>query len=365
MRIGMIAPPWIPVPPPAYGGIEAIVDSLARGLTAAGHEVLLAAAAGSTCPVPQLPGASIGDRARVGTGSDELRHIVSAYEGMDGVDLVHDHTLAGPLYRHRPNQAPIITTAHGPLTGGLGRVYQAITADASLIAISHHQASAAPKLRISRVIHHGINAAEVPAGSGRGGYACFLGRMNPDKGLRQAIGAARLARMPLRIAAKMTSRDEHEYFRAVIAPLLGPDVEYLGELNTKDKYALLGDAVALLNPIQWPEPFGMVMIEALAAGTPVIATPRGSAPEIIDDGTTGFLRCGIRELALALHEARTLDRGDCRHAAETRFSTERMAFEHLQLYQETLADGPHTARPVLRRGRTPTVPLPEARSTVN
>jgi len=339
MRIGLISPPWIPVPPPGYGGIEAIVDVLARGLTAAGHEVLLAAAAGSTCPVSQVPGAFAGDPARIGTGSDELRHVVSAYEAMDGVDLVHDHTIAGPLYRHRTNQTPVITTAHGPLTGNLHPIYQAITTDASLIAISHHQASTAPDLRITRVIHHGVDATAIPAGSGQGGYACFLGRMCPDKGLLQAIAAARLARIPLRIAAKMNSTEEHEYFRAVITPLLGPDVEYLGELNTHDKYALLGDAVALLNPIQWPEPFGMVMIESLAAGTPVIATPRGSAPEIIDDGTTGYLRCEVRDLAAALRQAGTLDRHTCRRTAETRFSTERMTSDHLQLYQETLAAG--------------------------
>ncbi len=346
MLIGLIAPPWIPVPPPAYGGIEAIVDVLARGLAAAGHEVLLAAAAGSTCPVPQVPGAPLGDLARIGTGSDELHHIVSAYEAMDAVDLIHDHTLAGPLYRHRPNHTPIIATAHGPLTGRLGGIYQAITLEASLIAISHHQANAAPELRISRIIHHSIDAAEVPVGHGQGGYACFLGRMNPDKGLLQAIGTARAAGMPLRIAAKMTSRDEHEYFCTVIAPLLGPDVEYLGELNTRDKYALLGDAVALLNPIQWPEPFGMVMIESLATGTPVIATARGSAPEIIDDGTTGFLRRGIRELADALCQATTLDRRNCRNAAETRFSTKRMTLEHLQLYQDALTNPDRTKEPL-------------------
>jgi hypothetical protein len=137
---------------------------------------------------------------------------------MDGLDLVHDHTLAGPLYRHRPDQTPIIATAHGPLTGELDGIYQAITLQASLIAISHHQANAAPDLRISRLIHHGIDAHKAPVGRGEGGYACFLGRMNPDKGLLQAIGTARVAGMPLRIAAKMTSRDEHEYFCAVIAP---------------------------------------------------------------------------------------------------------------------------------------------------
>ncbi len=276
----------------------------------------------------------------MGACTDELRHSVFAYEAMDGLDLVHDHTLAGPLYRHRPEKTPLITTAHGPLTGGLRGIYRAMTAEASLIAISHHQARSAPDLRISRVIHHGINTAEVPVGRGEGGYACFLGRMHPNKGLPQAIEAAQLARMPLRIAAKMHNRDEHEYFRTVIEPLLGPNVEYLGELNTADKYALLGGAVALLNPIQWPEPFGMVMIEFLAAGTPVIATPQGSAPEIIDDGATGFLRGGIRELAAALTQTGTLDRSGCRHAATTRFSAKQMVTEHLRLYQEALTGVP-------------------------
>jgi glycosyltransferase involved in cell wall biosynthesis len=340
MRIGLIAPPWIQVPPPAYGGIEAVVDVLARGLTAAGHDVLLAAAAGSPCPVPQVPDAAAGDPGRTGLCADELRHSVFAYEAMHGVDLVHDHTLAGPVYRHRPGKTHLVTTAHGPLTGAARAVYQAMTADSSLIAISHHQASSAPGLRISRIIHHGIDTAAVPVGRGEGGYACFLGRMHPDKGLLQAIRAARLARAPLRIAAKMHNRDEQEYFRAVIEPLLGPDAEYLGELNTAEKYALLGGAVALLNPIQWSEPFGMVMIEALATGTPVIATRRGSAPEIIDDGATGFLASGIHELAAALNMVGSLDRRLCRTAAETRFSSQRMVAEHVQFYQEAIAGGP-------------------------
>ncbi|MFF5794696.1 glycosyltransferase [Paeniglutamicibacter sp. NPDC012692] len=334
MRIGLVAPPWIPVPPPAYGGIEAIIDTLARGLAAAGHEVLLAASADSTCPVGRVAGLPVGDAESIGACVDELRHSILAYSGLAGVDLIHDHTLAGALYRHRPENTPVVVTAHGPFDAKLGEVYRAIARDASLVAISHHQAGTAPPPVVARVIHHGIDTATVPVGSGDGGYACFLGRMHPSKGLFQAIEAAVLAQVPLRIAAKMRSREEHEYFSAVIKPLLGPQVEYLGELNTTDKYALLGGAVALLNPIQWPEPFGMVMIEALAAGTPVVSTPRGSAPEILRDGSTGYLRTSRQGLAGALLAATALDRGECRRTAEALFSADRMVADHLSFYEE-------------------------------
>ncbi|WP_427017900.1 glycosyltransferase [Pseudarthrobacter sp. P1] len=339
MRIGLVAPPWIPVPPPAYGGIESMVDTLARGLAAAGHEVLLAASADSTCPVDLLPGLPVGDAASIGACVDELRHSIIAYAGMADVDIIHDHTLAGGLYRHRPPTMPVAVTAHGPFAAGLGDVYRAIARDAALVAISHHQAGTAPASVVRQVIHHGLNTAAVRLGTGDGGYACFLGRMHPSKGLLQAIQAALLAQMPLRIAAKMYAPEEHEYFSAVIKPLLGPQIEYLGELNTADKYALLGGAVALLNPIQWPEPFGMVMIEALATGTPVVSTPRGSAPEIVQDGLTGYLRGGLHGLAEALLAAAALDRGACRRAAEAQFSAERMVAEHVGFYEELLGGG--------------------------
>lgn len=334
MRIGLIAPPWIPVPPPAYGGTEAVVDTLARGLAAAGHDVLLAASADSCCPVQRVPGLPVGNRAAIGSRADELRHTVLSYRALAAVDLIHDHTLAGPLHRPRTGQTPVVTTAHGLFRPGLRELYREMALDTAVIAISHHQAGTAPASTVKRVIHHGIDTDSVPQGTGAGGYTAFLGRMHPAKGLPQAIEAARLARLPLRIAAKMYTRDEYEYFSTVIRPLLGPETEYLGELNTADKYALLGGAVALLNPIQWSEPFGMVMIEALATGTPVVATSRGSAPEIIQDGITGYLRSGPTGLAEALLSAATLDRGSCRHAAETRFSAHRMVTEHLQFYQE-------------------------------
>ncbi|MEZ2388292.1 glycosyltransferase family 4 protein [bacterium RCC_150] len=339
MRIGLVAPPWIPVPPPAYGGTEAIVDTLARGFAAAGHDVLLAAASGSTCPVPKVPGPPATDGSKIGDGLDELRHSVFAFEAMEDVDVIHDHTLSGPLYRHRPGSIPIAATAHLPFSDdNFSSIYRAMAADTALIAISHHQADSAPGIKIRKVIHHGIDTGSVPIGAGDGGYASFLGRMHPGKGLPEAIEAARLAQVPLRIAAKMYSAEEHEYYSTVVAPLLGPDVEYLGELNSTEKFVFLGGSIALINPIQWSEPFGMAMIEALATGTPVVSTPRASAPEIVSDGVTGYLRSTPAELAKGLLAAAGLDRRECRLAAETYFSAARMVSEHLALYEELLGE---------------------------
>lgn len=340
MRIGIIAPPWLPVPPTAYGGIEAVVDLLARGLVEAGHDVILAASADSTCPVPRVDGLAVGDPQSIGCNVDELGHTIAAYAALDGMDLIHDHTLSGPLYRHRPARTPVAVTAHGPFTAATGPLYRAMARDTALIGISHHQAGTASGFTVQRVIHHGIDPAPIPVGAGDGGYACFLGRMHPSKGVLQAIQVATMAGIPLRIAAKMYSSDEHEYYDTVIKPLLNQDIEYVGELNTAQKYHLLGGAVALLNPIQWSEPFGMVMIEAMAAGTPVVGTPRGSAPEIIVEGTTGFLRTGLRDLAEALAQAHTLDRAACRTATTTVFSAQRMVAEHIDLYEGLVHGGP-------------------------
>jgi glycosyltransferase involved in cell wall biosynthesis len=216
----------------------------------------------------------------------------------------------------------------------------------AIVAISRHQRSTARNVKIAAVIHHGIDIESVPVGDGEGGYACALGRMTPAKGIREAILVAREAGVPLQIAAKMREPLERQYFDECVRPLLGGDVEYLGELNAEEKYQLLGGAFALLNPIQWPEPFGLVMIEALACGTPVIATGCGSAPEIIDDGETGFVRAELSALAAAVHRAGELDRNRCREKAVSSYSTERMVAEHIQLYCRLLR-----AKPKDRRGR--------------
>jgi glycosyltransferase involved in cell wall biosynthesis len=352
MRIGLIAPPWVPVPPKRYGGTESVVDRLARGFIAAGHEVLLSAVTGSECPVAQLGATdALPDDAPVlPEPVRELRHVVASYAGMRDVDVIHDHTLAGPLYRHRSARIPVVTTAHGPFTRDTTTVYQAM-ADVSLVAISHHQARTAARVPIAAVIHHGIETAAVPVGTGDGGYASFLGRMSPDKGAREAVLAARLAGVPLKIAAKMREAAERQYFESQVKPLLSSDIQFVGELDEADKLRLVGESFALLNPIRWPEPFGLVMIEALATGTPVVTTSAGSAPEIVTDGVTGFLRDDLRGLADSLHAATQLSRQDCRAAAIERFDVARMVDDHVKLYSRLLDHRRALPRSVVALGR--------------
>ncbi|UVJ40029.1 glycosyltransferase family 4 protein [Arthrobacter sp. CJ23] len=339
MRIGLIAPPWLPIPPTGYGGTETAIHALAVSLQAAGHTVLLAAPSDSTCPVERLGGFAPAQRSEMGHTNAELPHVVRAYRELSDVDIIHDHTLAGPLYRHRPADIPVVCTIHSAITAALRPVYEAISRDVSLLAISQHQADTAPGVRIRRVIHHGLDTSAIPVGAGTGGYACFLGRIAPAKGVVEAIEVARRAGIRLKIAAKMSEREELDYFHSAVEPLLGANEEFLGEVDSAGKFALLGGAVALLNPLQWDEPFGLVMIEALASGTPVVATPRGAAPEIIDDGVTGFLGSGTEELALALQRAAGLGRQSCRAAVESRFSAELMARRHAELFDEVLAEG--------------------------
>jgi glycosyltransferase involved in cell wall biosynthesis len=335
VRIAIIAPPWVPVPPPAYGGTEAVLDNLARGLVAAGHDVLLFATGDSSCDVQTE---YVLERAAgtVATGSaTELRHVINAYDTVLewGADVVHDHTLVGPVYAARFG-LPVVTTNHGPFDGELGDLYRAIGSSVAVIAISDHHASTAAGIPIAAVIHHGVDVDAFPHGTGNGGYALFLGGMSPDKGVHAAAQVAMAAGVPLRIAAKMREPAEHAYFGEHIAPLLGDGVEYVGEVGGADKLELLAGASCLLNPIAWPEPFGMVMIEALACGTPVVATPHGSVRELISDGVTGYVRHDEAGLVDALRQVGGLDRARCRKEAAARFSTERMVADHVRLYEE-------------------------------
>src|SRR5271168_3969512 len=216
MRIGIIAPPWTPIPPLLYGGIELVVDQLARGLQDAGHEVLLFATGDSTCPVPRqwvLPAA---EGTRIGMVVPEIRHVMHAYEAVQDCDVVHDHTMMGPFYSERYPDLPVATTIHGPFNEELSDIYRANAERVPIVAISHAQRRAAPEIPIARVIHHGIDASLFPVGEGAGDeegpYVVFLGRMAEDKGAHRAIEVARKAGIRIFLAAKMREPWEMHYF---------------------------------------------------------------------------------------------------------------------------------------------------------
>jgi len=332
MRIGMIAPPWLPVPPPAYGGTEGVVDALVRGLVDSGHEVILVAHPDSSSPAELRSVLPRGATDVIGQAATELAHVLGAYDLLGDVDVIHDHTLCGPLVGAAVSSTPVVVTHHGPFDDSTKRIFRRVAASASVIAISHDQAETAGDIPIAGVVHHGIDVATVPFGDGEGGYLAFLGRMVPEKGAHRAVRIARRAGLPLLIAAKMREAPEKAFFEAEVKPLLGRDVEYIGEVSSADKHQLIGGAKALLNPITWPEPFGMVMLEALACGTPVVARASGAAPEIVSHGNVGFLGRSDAELARALPRVDDIDRLTCRTWAAQRFSLELMAKGYEEQY---------------------------------
>ena len=338
MRIAVVAPPWAPIPPPLYGGIELVVDQLATGLLAAGHDVTLFATGDSTCHVPLdwvLPEA---EGMRIGMAVPEMHHVLHSYRSITDFDVVHDHTVLGPFYAERFPDLRITTTIHGPFNDELSYLYGAIAPRVPIVCISNAQRRAAPDLPVARVIHHGLDASGFTVGNGEGDdygeYLLFLGRMSPDKGAHRAIEVARKAGVRLLLAAKMREPWERRYFEEYVEPFLGDSAVYLGEVPHERKLELLRGAKALLFPIRWNEPFGMVMLEAFASGTPVIAFPEGAAPEVIEDGVTGFLCSDEAAMADAVGRLDEIDRSACRSAVEGYFSTERMVAEHVELYEQ-------------------------------
>jgi glycosyltransferase involved in cell wall biosynthesis len=259
----------------------------------------------------------------------------------EACDVVHDHTLVGPFLA--PDPLPVITTNHLPFDDvEMATVYRRLPPTISLVAISHDQAAAGRRagITVDHVIHHGVDVDEIPEGDGRGDehgpYLLCLGRMSPDKGVLVAIAIAEAAGARLLIAAKVNEPEERRYFDTEIAPRCGDRIEFLGEVGGPDKCRLLGGAAALLNPIQWPEPFGLVMIESLAAGTPVIATPWGAAPEIVEHGVNGFLGADTDALVDAVRNIEDIDRHRCRLDVARRFGVDLMVRRHVDAYRRLL-----------------------------
>ena len=346
MRIALVSPPWLPVPPTGYGGTETVIDRLARGFATNGHQVVLFATGDSTCPVPTRWAFAEAMTERIGNAAVEIQHVAHAYGEADTFDVVHDHTLVGPILSAQFPDLTVVTTNHGPFNRELSSLYRSITPRVPVIAISEHHARSATGVPIAAVIRHGLDLAQFPFGSGDGGYFLYLGRMTPEKGARTAALVARRAGVPLVIAAKSREPAEQAYFEREVRPLLGGNVEFVGEVGGAEKLRLLGGARALLNPITWPEPFGLVMIEAMACGTPVIAYRSGSVPEVVEDGVTGFIVDGEEDAVRAVRELPRLDRRTIRARFEKRFTAVRMAREYEARYRDLVANAEAEA-PVL------------------
>ncbi|WP_142850328.1 glycosyltransferase family 4 protein [Telmatospirillum sp. J64-1] len=337
MRIAQVAPLHEAVPPVSYGGTERIVSYLTEELVAQGHEVTLFASADSLTAAHLE---SISSRAlRLdGTCDDPVPWHLVLLERLAkraaAFDIIHFHCefLHLPLARRLP--VPSLTTLHGRLDlAGLEALFQEY-AEHPLISISDSQRRPLPRANWLATIHHGLpTTLYKPAASPSKDYLLFLGRISREKRLDRAIEIARLGGLPLKVAAKI-DRGDREYFEQVIRPMLEtPGVEFLGEVGEAEKGPLLSNALALLFPIDWPEPFGLVMAEAMAAGTPTIAYPCGSVPEVLDHGVTGILVRSIAEAVAALPLAEGIDRRACRETFLKRFSARRMAEDYLAAYR--------------------------------
>lgn len=338
MRIAEIAPPWFTIPPQSYGGIELVVSLVADGLVDRGHEVTLFASGGSTTraelvsPLEVPPDASL-----LGNVWFDAYHAVSAYLAADRFDVIHDHSgVIGPALGAALGGPPVVHTLHGPWTEPARRYYELLSERVHLVAISDSQRRDFPDLRYAGMVHNGIDVDAYPYRESKEDFLVYIGRANPDKGPTRAIEVAHRAGLPLEMIVKKNEPFELTYWDEIVAPLLTDDVHVHEGVSHEDKVDLLGRARAMVFPIDWPEPFGLVMVEAMACGTPVITCPTGAATEIVTDGVTGFLRESIVGLADAVARVDECSAAACRSRVEKAFSADVMVSSYERLLAEVV-----------------------------
>jgi glycosyltransferase involved in cell wall biosynthesis len=335
MKIAQVAPLYEAVPPKFYGGTERVVHYLTEELVSLGHQVTLFASGDSKTSaklVAHVPGALRLNKSCEDSLAPHVVQLEEIVEQATEFDIIHFHT----DYLHFPFTSRLftahVTTLHGKLTiPELQLIYDKFP-DQPVISISNHQRRPLPQANWAGTIYHGLPGGLHKAGSGRDGYLAFLGRISPEKGLDKAISVAKATGIKLKIAAKVDKADQ-EYYEEQIKPLLHhPLIEFLGEINEEQKTEFLGNALALLFLINWDEPFGIVTIEAMACGTPVIAFNRGSVPEIVENGKNGFVVQNEEEAVEAIKQVPSLNRAIVRKYFEERFTSRRMAMDYLKVY---------------------------------
>jgi len=336
LRIALVAPLYESVPPALYGGTERVVSYLTEELVRQGQHVTLFASADSITSAELIPVCGRAIRLDPANPEPIALHVAMlerVFKRASDFDIIHFHIdgLHLPLARRHPGAT--VTTLHGRLDlPGLDVLYREFS-EHPLVSISNAQRAPLPWAHWADTVYHGLPIELHQPSFGTGRYLAFLGRISPEKGLPRAIEIARRTGIPLKIAAKV-DRADRDFFTARIEPLIdGALIEYIGEIGEREKTAFLGEALALLFPIDWPEPFGLTMIEAMACGTPVIAFRCGSVPEVVDVGVTGYVVDSLEEAVDCVGLVQRLDRRRCRAAFEQRFSATRMARDYRNIYQ--------------------------------
>ena len=336
MRIAQVAPLHESVPPRYYGGTERVVSWLTEQLVCLGHDVTLFASGDSVTNAELVKCCKRALRLDPDCVDPLAHHVLmieDVFSRAEDFDIIHFHTDYLHFPYTRREKVPHITTLHGRLDiPDLAPLYKEFR-EVPLVSISDAQRKPLPWVNWVRTVHHGMAIHELPLQENPGDYVAFLGRVSPEKGLDHAIEIAIRAGKKLKIAAKV-DRADREYFQEKIKPFLNhPLIEFVGEIGKSEKAEFLGNAIAMLFPVNWPEPFGLVMIEAMACGTPVIAYPCGSVPEILLHGVTGFIVHDVEEAVAALDSVGEIDRRACREHFELNFSADRMAKDYLNIYQ--------------------------------
>jgi glycosyltransferase involved in cell wall biosynthesis len=344
LRIAMLAPPWIPIPPPGYGGIEFVLQLLCDALVKQGHDVELFCAPGSSSSAKVRPLLDAPHPENIGVALFEADHVARAFAliedaARDGepFDVVHDHSGYTALAMADRLDYPLVHTVHGPFDDDTKPYYSVNGSKGALICISNAQAGEAPQgANVHSVVHNPIDIDSWPVGYHKQDYLLWLGRMVPEKGPHRAIEVARAAGRPLILAGNVQPRYERFFATQVQPHIDGDRIRYVGEVGGARKQRLFADAFAFLMPISWPEPFGLVMVEALAAGTPVLAFAHGAAPEIVEHGVNGFLVQDEQAMAAVVERAGELEPLRCRRTAE-RFAPDRVAHGYEAAYRDALA----------------------------
>lgn len=341
MRIAQVAPLWESVPPKLYGGTERIVSYVTEELVAMGHDVTLFASGDSETAARLEAICPQALRLNTGIFNRDAPLMMLREKGLGSAhdfDVIHSHLdfTGFPLARRNP--VPVVTTLHGRLDlPELEPVYREFS-EMPLVSISDAQRRPLPWANWAGTVYHGLPRNLYTFHPQSGGYLAYLGRTAPEKRPGHAIEIAKRTGIPLRIAAKV-DRVDRTYFEAEIEPLLDhPLIEFVGEISDAEKDEFIGNAMAVVCPYDWPEPFGLVLIEAFACGTPVIAYRRGSIPEIIDHGVTGFICETIEEMVDAVDQVPLIDRKQCRAAFDERFTADRMARDYVALYERLLLE---------------------------